>query len=130
MMNQRVARTSPAQRRINAAFAQIAESLRKETHTDASLFGMIAHIIPTQPEFAAALCENIGRVMADAEDEIDYVEVNVEAWRRTLFSPQAEHGGPTIDLFGGDPAKAEEFAANIRLVHGAMNIRPAPGRAH
>lgn len=124
----RATRTTPARARINAAFQQIAESLRKETHTDASLFGMIAHIIPQQPEFAAALCENIGRVMEEQTAEIDYVEINVEAWRRTLFAPQAEHGGPTIDLFAGNPAKAEEFAANLLLVHGAMNIRPASSR--
>lgn len=122
MMNQRAARTTPAQRRINAAFQQIATRLRGETHTDASLFGMIAHIIPQQPEFAAALCANIGHVMEEQTGEIDYVEIHVEAWRRTLFAPQSEHGGPTIDLFAGDPAKAEQFAANLALVHGSMNI--------
>lgn len=97
------------QQRIDAAFQQIAEIIRRETHDDASIFRLIAEAIRINPPFAAALSRGIAQVMDDIHQEIDYTEVLVKALRYTLFVPYAEyaHG---LDIVCGDPDNAENFA--------------------
>ena len=120
MIMHRTHRRKPKTNPYAMAFQQLAQNLRREIHTDASLFGMVAHLIPHHPVFAAALCENIGRILAETSEPIDYVEVHIEAYRRTLFTaPDEDHGGPSLDLFEGDPRKAEEFAHNVQVIQAA-----------
>lgn len=106
--------TDTTQARFDAAFQQIAGVMRKETHNDASLMHVIADTIPHNPSFACALAGNIAKVLDGHTDAVDYTEVLVEAFRRTVF-PKGAEGADTCDWFDGDPAKAEEFARAITL---------------
>lgn len=99
------------QTRIAAAFAQIAEVIRAETHNDATIFRMIAEMTMAAPGFTAAFSFNVANVLDEATGEIDYTEVVVEAYRRTLFSKEhAEKYGYT---HCSDVASAEQFAARV-----------------
>ena len=101
--------------RFAAAFAQIAAIIRKETHNDASLFRMLADIVPHNATFAYALGMHIADVLDGHQQggDVAYTEVLVEAYRRTLFDPlaAAKHGP---DYFDGDPERAEDFARTVR----------------
>jgi hypothetical protein len=106
--------TDTTRARFDAAFQQIAEVMRKETHNDASIFRVVADSIPHNPHFACSLAFNVAVVLDGHADGVDYTDVLVEAFRRTVFPVGAE-GEHTEDYFDGDPAKAEELARSITL---------------
>lgn len=102
----------PAQTRINAAFAQIAEVLEHEEHNDASLFGMISGLIPHNAVLATVLASNIAVILDGTGEEVNYTDVLVEAYRISLF--ERIEGAQFYDAFEGDPAEAEQFAINFK----------------
>jgi hypothetical protein len=108
--------------RLAAAFAQMAQLIRKETHNDASIFAMLAQIIPVNPTFAYSLAQHIADVLNEHHEAVDYNEVLVEAYRRALFDPlhAQKHGS---DYFEGDPARAEEFVHAMHTIHDAGSLQ-------
>ena len=119
--------------RINAAFAQIAAIIRKEKHNDASIFRMISTMIVPNPSFAFSFSSNVSEILDSITTEVDYTEIVVEAYRRSLFRPN--RAGINGSFFCDDPDAAEEFARAIVAMNNGMTdmgdlARFTAGRVH
>jgi len=102
--------------RFAAAFAKIAAIIRTETHNDASIIRTIVAMVPVNAVFGYTFGSAVADVLDEQTGEIDYTEVVVEAYRRTLFDlTTIQRYG--LDYFGGDPQKAEEFARAMELLY-------------
>ncbi len=104
--------------RINAVFDEIAAHIRREEHNDASIIRMIADIIPHNASFASFFASNVAAILDGHTESVDYVEVVVEAYRRTLI-PVPGSMDFTLDVFGNDPERAEGFLHSMKL-HSAL----------
>lgn len=104
---------SNKQQRFDAAFEQIAVIIRKEQHNDASLIRMISGMALANPAFAADFGAHVANILDLQEQEVDYTDVVIEAYRTSLFI-SSETG-----FFGGDPDKAEEFVHALVTMAGS-----------
>lgn len=105
------------QDKIAAAFQQIASIIRTETHNDATLFNVVAQSIQSHPAFAFVLATNIAEVLDNAAGDVQYHEVLVEAYRRTLFAKDGDDCAK-FDMFAGDGDAALEFARVVCRLNG------------
>lgn len=118
------------QARMDAAFNEIAEIIRKEIHNDATIFSMIAQMIPHSPGFAATFAQNVAVVLNGCDDAVDYTEVVVSAYKRTLF-PDHPCAVGVVDFFEGDPQRAEEFVSSLAaLVSNGGTVMQSFGLLH
>lgn len=104
--------------RFKAAFTEIAAILEQEEHNDASLFRMIAGVAQQNAELAVVLADNIAAILDQHTDgaDISYTSVLISAYQLSLF--KRTEGFSFYDAFEGDPAEAERFAINFKLIAG------------
>lgn len=108
--------------KIDAAFRQIADVIRTETHNDVTLFRVVAESIQVNPDYARVLSTNISDVLDDAPGEVEYHDVLIEAYRRTLFA-RPEETCMKYDMWQGDGDKALTYANTVvALRRGGQHI--------